>query len=182
MDSLSSYRNSHAAEIGQPVSRNRTGGASADWTTTLQPTEHTHTFAGSLSPLNERHDPFQSPATTPVADHSQEAPSFQSFVNHTPGTRFETMDDAETFHAQDNALAIGIANSATQSRHSQIMRKVNSGFEILRPGTLDKPRQSGEVTEWNQDLEAGNKRHSKRLQRKRRDSDQGRESHFIEEV
>lgn len=55
-------------------------------------------------------------------------------------------------------------------RKSQVIRKINSGFEILRPGTLDQPRRSNDTAALQEIPDNGNKRQSKKLQRKRRSS------------
>lgn len=57
-----------------------------------------------------------------------------------------------------------------QARNNQILRKVNSNFQILRPGTLDAPRPSHDHSEWQVDLEAANKRSSRKLQKRGRAS------------
>jgi hypothetical protein len=61
-------------------------------------------------------------------------------------------------------------------RQSQVLRKVNSGFEILRPGTL------GEPTSPEEDDTAAEKRKPNRLQKRRKSSSASRPSHFVEEV
>jgi hypothetical protein len=105
-------------------------------------------------------------------EQSQEPPSFQNFVHQAlPSNRFDLIDDSESIHAQGDQ----------NTRRAQIARKINPGFEILQPNTLDINRQSSDIADWKQDLEAGNKRHSRRLQRKRGNSN-GTESRFIEEV
>jgi hypothetical protein len=61
---------------------------------------------------------------------------------------------------------------------SQVLRKVNSGFEILRPGTLQLPTPEEE-----EKAAMTEKRQSKRLQKKRRTSSAGsRTSAFVEQV
>jgi hypothetical protein len=60
-----------------------------------------------------------------------------------------------------------------QDRNDQVLRKVNSGFEILRPGTFKEPTpQEVELAE----------RTSKKLQKKRRTSSDSRKSAFVEQV
>lgn len=57
--------------------------------------------------------------------------------------------------------------TAQNQRMSQVLRKVNSGFEILRPGTLGPNPVDISL---DVDLEAGEKRQPRRLQKKRRTS------------
>ena len=64
-------------------------------------------------------------------------------------------------------------------RNSQVLRKVNSGFEILRPGTFSVAMPPADD---DRDLESGEKRQSKRLQKKRRPSEGYKASNFVEQV
>ena len=59
-----------------------------------------------------------------------------------------------------------------QPRRSQVIRKINSGFEILRPGTLGSPRQSTEIVlgSLNGIMEHNTKREPKKLHRRRGDA------------
>ena len=59
-----------------------------------------------------------------------------------------------------------------QPRRSQVIRKINSGFEILRPGTLGSPRQSTEIVLGSMKgvMEQSTKREPKKLHRRRGDA------------
>jgi len=59
-------------------------------------------------------------------------------------------------------------------RDDQVLRKVNAGFEILKPGTFQPPTP--------EELDLAEKRQSKKLQKKRRTSDDSRRSIFVEQV
>jgi hypothetical protein len=59
-------------------------------------------------------------------------------------------------------------------RDEQVIRKVNSGFEILRPGTFQPPTP--------EEVELAERRTSKKLQKKRRSSGDSRKSAFVEQV
>ena len=141
-------------------------------------------------------DPFATPVGTPIgtASYMGEPPSFASFVQSSPypDSRAETFDDAEPTssdpHNTTNALQQGDGNR--QHRQSEVVRKINPGFEILRPGSFSRPQTY--VADWNEKAGGVNdhyrgqgpegsdkKRYSKRLQRKRADS---KESRFKEEV
>lgn len=145
-------------------------------------------------------DDTSNPFATPVGSlmHStrdtymEEPPSFASFVNSSPSPDdgAEKLDDIErnAYNSQDSNNALQQADGNRQHRQSQVARKVNSGFEILRPGSFS--HQQGYVADWSEkaglgtehqrELDAhGNKRHSRKLQRKRADS---KESRFKEEV
>jgi hypothetical protein len=62
-------------------------------------------------------------------------------------------------------------------RQSQVLRKVNSGFEILRPGTLGEPTSPEEP-----EALVAEKRKSKRLQKRRASSSASRQSAFTEQI
>jgi hypothetical protein len=65
-------------------------------------------------------------------------------------------------------------NTDQNQRDTQILRKVNSGFEIMRPGTF--------VTPTPEELElAESRQQGKKLQKKRRSSET-RQSAFVESV
>ena len=163
LDTLPSQRRSQAAETGQLIRRGPSGGASGDWTEAMTPIEHKYTFGQHPSPYNDIRDPFANPG---LDEQSQEPLSFQSFVHQAPPrNRFDLIDDSEKSHSQGNPMA----------------RKANPGFEVLGPGSSDDTRQSSDIVDWRQDLEAGNKRQSRRLQRKRGGSNTT-ESRFVEEV
>ncbi|KAL8794474.1 MAG: hypothetical protein Q9195_002947 [Heterodermia aff. obscurata] len=192
---LASHRRSHAAEEGQLLPRirpNNTHGRS-----TSDVPLHRGQFSTGRISGEDASNPFATPLGTPRAStksgYVEEPPSFASFVNSSssPDSRIEAADDVE-YSSSDlrhtsNALQQGDGNR--QHRQSQIARKINSGLEILRPGSFSRPRES--VADWNEKAQVGdehqsggaegpaNKRHSKKLQRKRADS---KESRFREEV
>lgn len=80
------------------------------------------------------------------------------------------IDANEINYDQGHAQPLRPFDGNRQTRNSQILRKVNSNFQILRPGTLDPPRHSNDFSSWRVDLEAGSKRDSKRLQKRGRAS------------
>lgn len=122
--------------------------------------------------------------------------SDSAFLNHEDGDPFSTPDacinnkDVSVFHEDDdianqqthlmdaNELDYNLGHAqppnsfdgSRQARNHQILRKVNSNFQILRPGTLDAPRPSHDHGEWQVDLEAANKRSSRKLQKRGRAS------------
>lgn len=78
------------------------------------------------------------------------------------------MDNNEITYDQDHAQPLQPFDGDRRLRSSQVIRKVNSGFQILRPGTLDPPQQTKGLTEWTGDLGGTNKRESKKRQRRGR--------------
>ena len=89
-------------------------------------------------------------------------------------------DCTMTFHdgAQEeasNTEPLMPSDANEHARNSQVVRKVNSGFQILRPGTLDAPPQRIH-NEDGKKAGIGNKQHSRKLQKKGRAN-----TYFVEE-
>ena len=107
----------------------------------------------------EATDPFMTPDKTPPDDH---IPSFNldedSATHHT-----QLMDRGDVANAPGHAEPLQLFDSNRQLKRAQVIRKVNSGFEILRPGTLDAPRQSSDSADWQGD---GIKRQPRKLQKR----------------
>ena len=195
LSSLANHRRSHAAEEGQLLPRIRLNNTHGRITPDVP--LHRRQFSTGHVSGEVANDPFATPLGTPMGNtrgnYVEEPPSFASFVKSSPSPdhRIEAVDDVEHTSSDlrytSNALQQGDGNR--QHRQSQAARKVNSGFEILSPGSFSRPRES--VADWNEKAPVGNehqsggvegsgsKRHSKKLQRKRADS---KESRFKEEV
>ena len=195
LDALASHRRSHAAEVGQ-LPRVRLSGMNAGLTSDTSP-EHPYTFEDNHS-SGDASNPFATPIATPMGStvnpYMEEPPSFASFVNSSshPNDHTDRSDDGEAmpYDPQNNDTILQQGDGNRQNRQSQDVRKINPGFDILRPGSFSQPR--GYVADWNEKSGMGieqqlgpgadahsNKRHSKKLQRKRADS---KESRFKEEV
>lgn len=80
------------------------------------------------------------------------------------------MDNNEIDYDQSHAQPLHPFDGNRETRNNQILRKVNSNFQILRSGTLDASRPSNDDSQWQIDLEAANKRSSKKLQKRGRAS------------
>ena len=119
--------------------------------------------------------------TTEAIEHQVEPPSFQSFVDSDP---LITKRQLVPILPDIKVLELGGKNQPLQSTDANrlvkppdVIRKVNSGFEILRPGTLGPRKQSSDTPA------SGNRPISKRTSRKARaESFSTRASRFLEEV
>ena len=110
-----------------------------------------------------------------------EPPSFQSFLDSdpnnarrqlTPLLKDEGIGNADSGQGSNE-------NPLHPNRQSQVVRKVNSGFEILRPGTLTNP----EVPSNAADPTGSDRQQFKKLQKRNRaQSGSERVSQFIEQV
>ena len=187
LDSPVNDRRSHAAEERHLRPRIRLSGVNGNYASSATP-EHRYMFEGTTS-SEDASNPFATPVGTPLGStadtYMEDPPSFQSFVNSSPfpHDRIETMDIAERkFHGSQNSNdVLQQGDGRRPNRQSQIFRKANSGFDILRPGSFSHPQ--GYVTDWDEKSGIGsehqsgrevdthgNNRHSNKLQRKRADS------------
>ena len=81
------------------------------------------------------------------------------------------IDDSGITYDEDYAKPLQPFDNNRHLRHSQVIRKVNSGFQILRPGTLEISRQSNNDDKKSTGVfEETNKRAPKKLQKKGRPS------------
>jgi hypothetical protein len=124
--------------------------------------------------------------TTPSASPIFSPPDFTPATNTLPTMRQDYSTEVQAKSARDigmnrqcwqvehaiiNRDQLSVATAGSQpvltaqnyKRASEVMRKVNSGFEILRPGTLNVISQSQIV----QERDKQEKRPSKKLQKKR---------------
>lgn len=170
--SFSASQNSSDSRQSQTVPQIRLSGVDHDWTAGAPPAEDKYLS----SALHENKDPFG------TSDHLTEARTGPNHVNETPGSdppkrRFSLSDD----EIEPVPATTRLVQNGGDSRHgpTQVIRKVNSGFEILLPGSLNRPRNNNE-TNSGQELEAGGSSHGRKLLKKNRDSASLRESRFTE--
>ncbi|GAB7355781.1 hypothetical protein MBLNU459_g6463t1 [Dothideomycetes sp. NU459] len=176
LDMLHSHRLSHAAEIGQLLPRTRRAGNSGEWasianfapTPSGQSGDLSMPGAGSpTSPSSTGSNPFKTP-TSPTAPEL-------------PGS-------SEPRLSEDGRLPTVRRASSSLSYEqpdATVLRQVNSGFSILRPGTLDAQAQRGppkvrSLSRSASDESKSDKRQSRRLQKKRRPSMESRRSSLSE--
>lgn len=180
LESLTSHRLFHAAETGQLLPRVRRSGVSGDWTTSTRIPSQLHETEDSFNSYrprsaHESRDPFATPRMSVALDEViYEPPSFQDFVDNTPATSqqaYPLLQAAEVGDGDEHRNVLQSTDANQLLQPSTVVRKVNSGFEVLPAGTFDTQRQSKELLQLrDQDLERGDRRHSNRLQKKRRDS------------
>ena len=139
-------------------------GKSPDGLTLLQKPVEGFNNTKSSSPVLEAGDPFVTPVATPSEDHlSKLSLDLNAADYHVPMIK----DDSITY-TQGHALPLQPFDANRQERQSQVVRKINSAFEILRPGTLDRSRQSSDISEGKLFTAIGDKRQPRKLQRKKR--------------
>ncbi len=184
LDSLRTHRLSHAAETGQFVPRTRWSNSVP---TQAPPIEQGDYFHSRLSSAREAMDtnPFATPgdvltSRTPYVDASSQQDLRIS--------KSEQQQAKPLLHQQqpdESMVNHQYTDFNHPSRQSRSARKVNSGFEVLPPGTF--PMQEYNSTgmarseDWDHDLEAGDRQPSRRLHKKRRDS-ASKASSFVEQI
>ena len=138
------------------------------------------------TPSSTHNDPFLTPRESPTdesKDYFSNGPSFHNFVKTDPRTsqRQGLIGDSLPEDHEDSYPA-QTDGSTLNARHGDVIRKVNSGFEILRPGTLGQ--KNSQVPETYQPTGADNaKKHSRKLQKRMRSSTSAsRKSAFSEDV
>jgi hypothetical protein len=147
LESLASHRVSHAAEVGQLLPRLR----GPPWFKDGKRSSSMHN--GSAEPSNSLSEgsvrsyslPAQSPLENRTAGQSPEVsgmaiPSFQSFMDTDPmkSQRQPIPPLGKDVPIEGGAGKQPLRNGDTNviKRHPEVIRKVNSGFEILRSGSF----------------------------------------------
>lgn len=154
--------------LGQLHVRNRESGM----TVVYAPVEDTvsRRLASSQDSCYEGSDPFATPETSPKEDR------VPVMVDAPPADQHsEMIGNGDIDYIHGHAQPFRPFEGNRQLRRSQVIRKVNSGFEVLRPGTLGNPRQSSDIA----DLRENHNRRSKKLQRRSRASSG---SNFTEDI
>ncbi|KAJ4367488.1 hypothetical protein N0V83_007071 [Neocucurbitaria cava] len=190
LDLLQSHRLSHVAETGQLTPRVRRPGNSGEWASVA---EHQISSLNGVNYFVPQKTP--SPPLPPVIDSQEEIGVASSFMptqdGHAVNEARQAVPLTESYapkaayypdayqprgpHHQYSYDEVPYeVNTDQNQRDSQVIRKVNSGFEILRPGTFQPPTP--------EELELAERRQSKKLQKKRRSSGDSRQSAFVEQV
>lgn len=75
---------------------------------------------------------------------------------------------AEAAYGDGHALPTLPSDANRTERQSQVVRKINSGFEILRPGTFNQQKQSLDLGARRTDVQTAgeHKRESRKLKKK----------------
>jgi hypothetical protein len=154
---LQSHRLSHAAETGQLTPRTRRIVAtSGDWSNAVNPERTTPEIEAEPESCFALPSPIALPLTAVVTDSFVEslldAPSNTgdvptAYSEHAVATAeelgriFRLGEEFPTFSISTETLRIPEPTHSKEAfqhnpRDSQVVRKVNSSFEILRPGTL----------------------------------------------
>jgi hypothetical protein len=186
LDLLQSHRMSHVAETGQLTPRVRKPGNSGDWASVADNQTSSANGVSYFMPQKTPSPPYPAAVEErrPAASHytqdgqasndpKQGIPLMESYA---PRAAYlpDTYQPKGPHHQYSYDEVPYEVNTEQNQRESQILRKVNSGFEIMRPGTFAAPTP--------EELElAERQQHGKKLQKKRRSSET-RRSAFVESV
>lgn len=170
---LHSHRLSHAAETGQLVPRARRRESYKSWqqecsTRSLELPQQLCSNDSSSAPPSHRNFGVNDPNTVTDSSNERLEHPLASAVNEDktlqPSQLSQDRPENFTPIASLPILPHTVVTEQNVKRTSEILRKVNSGFEILRPGTLNAGNPEEPM------LEATEKRQSRRLQKRRRSS------------
>jgi hypothetical protein len=188
LDLLQSHRMSHVAETGQLTPRVRKPGNSGEWASVadnqISSVNGVNYFMPQKTPsppLPAIIDPPQDLEPTarqhvqdshPANEAKQGVPLMESYA---PKAAYypDTYQPRGPNHQYSYDEVPYEVNTEQNQRDTQILRKVNSGFEILRPGTFAAPSP--------EEHELADAKQGKKLQKKRRSSE-ARQSAFVESV
>ncbi|KAJ4380579.1 hypothetical protein N0V86_003938 [Didymella sp. IMI 355093] len=200
LDALRTHRMSHVAETGQLTPRVRKPGNSGEWASVADTQVATHNGVNYFMPQKT-----PSPLA-PIVNLQEEAAGYAS--SHVPASQPQEQSQYQTSQ-QGVPLQESYAPNApyypdtyqvrgpqhqmsydevpyevqtmqnNQRPDSQVLRSVNSGFQVLKPGTF-APQSSEEM----EMTDKSERRQStgKKLQKKRRSSGESRKSAFTEQV
>ncbi|KAL6717945.1 hypothetical protein ACLMJK_004030 [Lecanora helva] len=130
---------------------------------------HTYEYgAGSnniYTPSHQIDNPFATPLRTPIDEHGT-----MMMDNDIADQHAKLMDNSEIDYHHGHKQPLQPFEGHRQLRRSQVIRKINSGFEILRPGTLKSSGQDNEGIELANSNQGDGKRESKKLQKRGRAS------------
>ncbi|PSN73060.1 hypothetical protein BS50DRAFT_177698 [Corynespora cassiicola Philippines] len=194
---LHNHRLSHVAETGQLTPRVRRPGNSGEWASVAENLRLPQEIATTNGVDYFVPQKTPSPPLAPNAGHSQETAAPLAPVSnqdgHTSNQARQAVPLLETYAPKAQLVPESYqptgpghqfsyetlpyeVQTEQNQREDHVIRKVNSGFEILRPGTFAPPSPEEEKSPNSE------KRQSKRLQKKRRSSAGSRASNFVEQV
>ena len=125
-----------------------------------------HCVDEAILALRDPNDPFVTP-TESLKDGYGPSHDKEDDVadQHT-----QLMKNNEITYDEGHAQPVRPSDGEGGSRRSEVIRKVNSSFQILRPGTLDTAAGNGNDIEPKDDPKSGDKRVSRKLQKRGRAS------------
>ncbi|KAL9104261.1 MAG: hypothetical protein Q9163_000757 [Psora crenata] len=140
---------------------------------------HTTSDGHSFNPsrASQESNPFLTPTHTPNNEpaafvHLDDLAPFES-NNDSTVQHGEMFNNAEIAYGEGHAQPIRPFQANRDIRKSHVIRKINSGFEILKPGTLDQPRKNPDTAAKVSEHGPMKKKQPRKLQRKSRRNSAG---------
>ncbi|KAF1941800.1 hypothetical protein EJ02DRAFT_454789 [Clathrospora elynae] len=191
LELLRSHRLSHVAETGQLTPRVRRPGNSGEWNSvadsqvsSLNGVNYFMPQKTPSPPLPAIIDPQDEIDMASSAGPSQDSyaanqarqavPLRESYARNAPfyPDAYEPRGPQHQYSYDEVPYEVNTDQNQRDS-NSQVLRTVNSGFQVLKPGTFQPPTP--------EEVEIAERRTSKKLQKKRRSSE-SRQSAFVEQV
>lgn len=189
LDALQTHRMSHVAETGQLTPRVRKPGNSGEWASvadgqvssvngvsyfvpqktpsppypTVVESQSENAIPSSSAPTQPNHTTSQARQAVPLSESYAPKAAFYPDTYEPRGPQHQYSYDEVPYEVV----------TEQNQRDNQVLRTVNSGFQVLKPGTFQQPTP--------EELELAERRQSKKLQKKRRSSE-SRRSAFTEQV
>lgn len=191
LDLLQSHRMSHVAETGQLTPRARfRPGNSGEWASVADNLKGNG--VDYFVPRQKTPSPPPAPAAAPAQAHSavsplespgssqskQAVPLLESYAArpfYLPDV-YQPKGPQHQFSYDEMPIQVKTQQAEQRDANDQVLRKVNSGFEILKPGTLPSPEEEFPAPP------SADRRKSKLQKKRRASSSASRKSHFIEQV
>lgn len=173
------YQNPGSEQIPPAAPRIKSPGVNNEPSASTHLAEQNFYATKPQAPLHVSDDPFTTPTKNP--EEMQQTRLHKGAENSDPSySQYKRSDNDESSRADFNTRLFQAAEVNRPNSESQVIRKINSGFEILRPGTLNRP-QTHDDTKLKGENNA-EKQLSRKLQRKSRGVGHSRESRFVEET
>lgn len=187
LDLLQSHRMSHVAETGQLTPRVRKPGHSGEWASVADNQVASQNGVSYFLPQKTPSPPY--PAVEQAEQSSSYASSSQSSNHANQGVPLAESYAPNAPYYPDTYQVRGpqhqmsydevpyeVQTMQNKDRDTEVLRSVNSGFQVLKPGTFAAPAP--------EEMELAERRQStgKKLQKKRRSSGDSRKSAFTEQV
>lgn len=189
LDLLQTHRMSHVAETGQLTPRVRKPGNSGEWASVADNQTSSINGVNYFAPQKTPSPPYPtfqqheevglsaSSRSTEDAHTVNQARQAQPLTeSYAPKAAYypDTYEPRGPHHQYSYDDVPYEVNTEQNQRESQVLRSVNSGFQVLKPGTFQPPTP--------EELELAERKQSKKLQKKRRSSGDSRQSAFVEQV
>jgi hypothetical protein len=188
LDLLQSHRMSHVAETGQLTPRVRKPGHSGEWASVADGQVGSQNGVSYFLPQKTPSPPYPAAerAEQPASNYagpsqsssqaSQGVPLAESYAPNAPYYPDTYQVRGPQHQMSYDEVPYEVQTMQNKNRDDEVLRSVNPGFQVLKPGTFTAPAP--------EEMELAERRQSqgRKLQKKRRSSGDSRKSAFTEQV